>query len=112
MNADRAERIKSLAKVAMAILRRNAAGFIIQTPGGGRTRVYDVQHNEMKLSLRRMIDGPNQPTQIEIKFGGDRVLFAEWTEYGFSKRSYKPGPWESVLHRYDRIPALAGRPIR
>jgi hypothetical protein len=106
-NADRSERIKALAKVALAILRRNAAGFIVETPGG-RARVYDLRHNEMALSVRRVIDDPAQTMQIEIKFDGDRVLFAEWNEDGFTKRSYKPGPWEGVMRRYERIPALAG----
>jgi hypothetical protein len=111
-SADRAERIKSLAKVALAIVRRNAAGLLLYLLGGGRARVYDVKHNEMKLSLRRMIDDPDQPTQIEIRFDGDRVLFAEWNEDGFTKRSYKPGPWERTLGRYERIPALANSPTK
>lgn len=108
-SAQCSERIKSLAKVAIAILRRNAAGFIINPPGGGRARVYDVQHNEMRLSLRRTIDDPEHTTQIEIRFDGDRVLFAEWTDDGFVKRSYTPGQWEGMLRRYERIPALARR---
>lgn len=108
-NVDRNDRIKALAKVAIAILRRNAAGLLINQPGGGRARVYDVQYNEMKLSLRRQIDDPDQTTQIEMRFDGDRVLFAEWNVDGFVKRSYTPGPWERMLHRYERIPALAGR---
>lgn len=107
-SADRFERIKALAKVALAILRRNAAGVIIETPDG-RARVYDLRHNDMTLSLRRQVDDPSHTGQLEIRFDGERVLFAEWSDDGFTKRSYRPGDWERVLRRYDRIPALAGR---
>ncbi|MDH2341511.1 hypothetical protein [Bradyrhizobium sp. SSUT77] len=106
--ADRNERIKVLAKVALAILRRNAAGFIVETPDG-RARVYDLRHNEMTLSLRRKLDDPVHTGKLEIRFDGDRVLFAEWNDDGFAKRSYRSGDWEARLRRYDRIPALAGR---
>jgi hypothetical protein len=82
---------------------------LIDLPGGGCARIYDVQYNEMKLSLRRFIDDPLHKRQIEVKFDGSRVLFVELNDDGFVKRSYAPGPWERVLHRYERIPALAGR---
>lgn len=108
MTADRTERIKASAKVAVAILRRNATGFIVEAPGG-RARVYDLRYNEMTLSLRRQVDDPAHTTQLEIRFDGDRVLFAEWNDDGFTKRSLRPGDWERVLRRYDRIPALSGR---
>ncbi|MGY0573254.1 hypothetical protein ACTGJ9_020930 [Bradyrhizobium sp. RDM12] len=107
--ADRNERIRALAKVALAILRRNAAGVIVDKAGFGRARAYDVQHNECRLSFLRLVDDPAQTAQLEIRFAGHRVLFAEWNDAGFVKRSYMPGPWERDLRRYERIPALAGR---
>lgn len=107
MNNDRADRIRALAKVAVAILRRSGEVGVVDV-AGGRARVYDVQQNEMKLSLRRHIDDPDHTTRLEIKFDGARVLVAEWDDDGFVKRSYTPGPWERVLRRYERVPALAG----
>lgn len=106
--ADRSERIKALAKVALAILRRNAAGFIIQALEG-RARVYEFRYNDMVLSLRRQIDNPAHTRKLEIRFHGERVLFAKCTDDGFTKRSYRTGDWEARLRRYERIPALAGR---
>lgn len=106
--ADRSERIKALAKVALAIFRRNAAGFIIQALEG-RARVYEFRYNDMVLSLRRQIDNPAHTRKLEIRFHGERVLFAKWTDDGFTKRSYRTGDWEARLRRYERIPALAGR---
>lgn len=55
--AERNERINALAKVAIAIHRRNAVGFIIETIDG-RACVYDLRHNEMTLSLRWQLDDP------------------------------------------------------
>ncbi|MDA9506118.1 hypothetical protein XI09_16050 [Bradyrhizobium sp. CCBAU 11386] len=67
----------------------------------------------MTLSLRRLVDDPARTGQLEIRFYRERVLFAEWNDDGFTKRSYRPGDWEHVLHRYSRIPALAGsKPAR
>lgn len=109
--ADRTKQIKLLVKVAAAILRRNAAGFIVEGPDG-RARFYDLRHNEMTLSLRRRVDDPAHTIQLEIRFDGARALFAEWNDDGFVKRSLTPGRSESVLRRYERIPALAGRPTR
>lgn len=109
MTADRNERIKALTKIAVAIIRRNAVGFVVDKAGFGPVRAYDVQHNECRLSFVRVIDDPDQTAQLEIKFAGHRVLFAEWNDAGFVKRSYAPGPWEATLRRYDRIPALSGR---
>jgi len=51
----------------LAILRRSAAGFIIETPDG-RARVYDSRHNDMKLSLRRLLDDQAQSAQLAIRF--------------------------------------------
>lgn len=109
---DRNERIRALAKVALAIVRRNADVGVIDIAGGGRARVYDFRHNEMKLSFRRQIDDPAHMTQLEIRFDGARVLFTEWDDDGFIKRSYSPGPWERALQRYERVLRSAGQLVR
>lgn len=45
----------------------------------------------MALSLRRQIDNPAHTRKLEIRFQGERMLFAEWTDDGFTKRSYRSG---------------------
>lgn len=63
----------------------------------------------MALSLRRQSDNPAHTRKLEIRFQGERMLFAEWTDDGFTKRSDRSGDWEARLRRYERVPALAGR---
>ncbi|MCK1556087.1 hypothetical protein IVB06_06970 [Bradyrhizobium sp. 171] len=87
--ADRSERVK-LWRRSLYRSFRNAAGFIIQALDG-RARVYDFRYNDMALSLRRQIDNPAHTRKLEIRFQGERMLFAEWTDDGFTKRSYRSG---------------------
>ena len=109
MNAiERTERIKSLVKIAVDIMRRNDAGGYLDLPKGGRVRSYEVLSNEMALSLRRRVDDDARETTLTVKFDGERVLAVTWTVDGFSKRSLRSGDWEDRLRRYDRSPALRG----
>lgn len=105
---ERTERIKSLVKIAVGILRRNDNGGNLDLPEGGRVRSYEVRFNEMALSLRRRVDDDAQEATLIVKFDGEKVLGASWTVDGFTKRSFKPGGWEEVLRRYSRLPVLRG----
>jgi hypothetical protein len=92
------------------ILQRNSAGYYLDLADGGRVRAWDVQHNALSLSFRRRVDDPDRLATLTVRYDGEQVLVASWTIDGFSRRSFKPGPWKNSLRRYDRIPALAGRP--
>jgi hypothetical protein len=56
---------------------------------------------------RRVVDDVDRRAMIDVKFDGQKVLSAEWTNEGFVRTSFKPGPWEDALRRCDRMPALA-----
>ncbi|MCK1502836.1 hypothetical protein [Bradyrhizobium sp. 188] len=105
--ADRSERIKALVKVALAILPERCR---LHYPSARRpARVYDFRYNHMALSLRRQIDNPAHTRKLEIWFQGERMLFAEWTDDGFTKRSYRSGVGKRGYVGTNRVPALAGR---
>jgi hypothetical protein len=107
-NADRSERIRALAKVALSILRRTDR-YNLDLAAGGRARAWDFRHNELSLSLRRRFDADDRPATLIVKYDGEKVLVAQWTVNGWSRRSIKPGAWESVLRQCERMPAMAGR---
>ncbi|TKV73296.1 hypothetical protein FDV58_37720 [Bradyrhizobium elkanii] len=100
---DRAERIKSLVKVALSILRRTDR-CNLTLADGSRIRDWEFRHNGLSLSFRRRIDVDDRPGTLIVKFEGEKVLIASWTIDGFTRRSYSPGEWENVLRRCDRMP--------
>ena len=104
-SAERAERIRSLAKIALGIIQRNCTGYYLNPADGGRVRVWDFRHNALLLSFRRQVDIDDRPATLVVKHDGEKVLIASWTIDGFTRRSYKPGEWENVLRRCDRMPA-------
>ncbi|WJR74924.1 hypothetical protein [Bradyrhizobium sp. NP1] len=106
-NADRTERMRALSKLALGILRRCGERCTLDR-ADGRFRAYDVSHNEFSLSFRRRVDDADRLATLVVKFEGEMVLAASWTVDGFVRRTLKPGAWEDLLRRYDRIPALAG----
>jgi hypothetical protein len=61
------------------------------------------------LSFRRRIDVDNRPATLIVKYEGERVLIAQWTIDGFTRRSYSPGRWEGLLSRCDRLPEPLSR---
>ena len=107
MTIDRNERVKSLVKVALDILRRTRR-YNLTLADGSRFHGWDFRHNELSLSFRRQIDVDERPATLIVKHDGDRVLIAQWTIDGFTRRSYKAGRWEDALRRCDRMPATAG----
>ncbi|WP_029084343.1 hypothetical protein [Bradyrhizobium sp. th.b2] len=81
MNAiERTERIKSLVRIAVAILRSNDVGGYLDLPEGGRVRSYEFRFNEMALSLRRRVDDDAQ----------EATLIAPATRAPFDGRSTPP----------------------
>lgn len=96
---DRAERIRSLARIALGILRRNDIGGYLDIPGKGRVRALDCRCGEFRMSFRRRVDDNERLARLEIKFAGEIVLSTAWTDEGFVRRSYKPGSWEDTLRR-------------
>jgi hypothetical protein len=107
-NADRNGRITALAKVALAILRRTDR-YNLTLADGSRFHGWDFRHNDLSMSFRRRIDVDERPATLIVKYDGDRVLIAQWTVDGFTRRTYKPGQWENVLCRCDRMPVLEGK---
>ncbi|MCK1754130.1 hypothetical protein IVA78_02585 [Bradyrhizobium sp. 137] len=103
---DRAERIRMLAKLAIGILRRNDAGGYLDIPGKGRVRALDCRCGEFRLSFRRRVDDEERLARLKIKFAGETVLSAAWTDEGFVRTSYRPSEWEGALQRVDRMPAM------
>lgn len=103
MTVDRNERVKSLVKVALDILRRTDR-YNLTLADGSRYRGWDYRHNDLVLSFRRRTDVDDRPATLVVKYDGDRVLIAQWTTGGFTRRSYSPGRWENVLRRCDRMP--------
>jgi len=45
---------------------------------------------------------------LDVRFCGKVVLYVEWLPEAVTRTSFKPGEWEDLLRRYDRIPAPAG----
>jgi hypothetical protein len=110
-NADRSERIKALAKVALGILRRNAHRFRLDLAEGS-VHTWDLEHGLLSLSYRRRIDADDRPATLTIKYRREKVLIAQWTIDGWTRRSYKAGEWENVLRRCERMPSMADRELR
>jgi hypothetical protein len=106
-SAERAERIRSLAQVAISVLRRHDRGGYLDLPDG-RVRALDCHTGRFRISFRRRIDVDGRPTTLRVKFEGEQVLAASWTDAGITRRSYAPGQWEDLLRRYDRTLAAAG----
>jgi hypothetical protein len=104
---DRSERIAALVKVALSILRRTDR-YNLTLADGSRYRGWDFRHNDLSLTFRRRIDADDRPATLIVKYDGDRVLIAQWTTDSFTRRAYKPGNWENVLRRCDRMPTSAG----
>jgi hypothetical protein len=107
-SADRNERIRSLAKVALGILRRTDR-CNLTLADGSRVRAWDFRHNDLVLSFRRRVDGDARSATLVVKYDGEKVLIASWTVDGWTRRSYVAGRWEDVLCRCERMPALAER---
>ncbi|MCK1456684.1 hypothetical protein IVB36_38845 [Bradyrhizobium sp. 35] len=106
-NAARTERIKALSTLALAILRR--CGERCNIDRAGRScRLSEVVYNEFRLTRSRC-DDEDQTSTLDVRFLGKVVLHVEWTIDMVLKTSYRPGEWEALLRRYERIPALAGR---
>lgn len=75
----------------------------------GRFRAYDDAHNDIVVSYRRSIDD-SVPSTLVVRFLGIKVFAIEWINGGsLIKLSFKPGEWEALLIRYDRLPYLARR---
>lgn len=105
-NAARTERIKTLSTLALGILRR--CGERCNIDRAGRScRISEVVYNEFRLTRSRC-DDEDRTSTLDVRFLGKVVLHVEWTAHKVLRTSYKPGPWEGVMRRYDRIPALAG----
>lgn len=107
MTGDRTERIKALSKLALSIVRRCGDRFCIDR-AGSRWRLLEVRHNEFKLTHARLIDDEDRTSTLDVRFDGKTVLHVQWTTEKVLRRSYRPGAWEAVLLRYDRVPALSG----
>ena len=105
MNVDRNQRIRALVKIAVDILRRTDR-YNLTLTDGSRYRGWDFRHNELSLTLRLRMDVDDRPSTLIIKHNGKRVLIAEWTTGGFTRRSYSPGSWETMLRRCERMPVL------
>ncbi|MCK1493475.1 hypothetical protein IVB14_24380 [Bradyrhizobium sp. 180] len=108
MTGDRTERIKALSKLALGIVRRCGERCCIER-AGGRHRVSEVRHNEFRLTLTQSLDDEDRTSALDVRFDGKTVLHIEWTAEKVLRTSYRPGAWEDLLRRYDRIPALAVR---
>lgn len=106
-DADRTHRMKALSKLALSIVRRCGERCNIDR-AGRRCRLSEVRHNEFRLTYSRC-DDDDRTSILDVRFDGKIVLHVEWTAHKVLRTSYKPGNWEAVLLRYDRIPALAGR---
>jgi hypothetical protein len=76
---------------------------------GARYGVSEVRHNEFRLTLLRPIRDQDGVSQLDVRFDGTIVLHVQWTPETVARTSYKPGAWEAMLRRYDRVPVLAGR---
>ena len=100
--ADRAKRVKAIVTVALNILRRTDR-YNLTFADGSRFRGWDYRHNDLVLTFRRRTDVDDRPATLIVRYDGDRVLIAEWTTGGFTRRTYKPGSWEAVLRRYEGI---------
>ena len=100
---ERNERIRSLAKVALGILRRNAPRYRLDL-AEGRFHTWDMDRGLLSLSYRRAIDADDHPATLVVKLAGVKVLIAQWTIDGFTRRSYSPGAWENLLLRCERMP--------
>jgi len=107
-SAERAERIRSLAQVAISVLRQYDRGSNLDLPEG-RVRAADCHFGKFRISFRRRVDVADRPATLTVKFEGEQVLIASWTVDGFTRRSYWPGEWENSLRRFDRTLALAAR---
>jgi hypothetical protein len=99
VSADRTERIKTLVRVALNIIRANATRHRLDL-AEGPVHAWDIERGELSLSYRRPIDADHLPSKLIVKFRGERVLFAKWTIYGWTKRSYSAGVWEHALRRF------------
>jgi hypothetical protein len=108
MTVDRAERIKTLSKLTLGIVRRCGERCCIDR-AGGRYRLLEVRHNEFRLTLARPIGNGDRTSTLDVRFLGKAVLHIEWTAEIVLRTAYRPGAWEAILLRYDRAPALAGR---
>lgn len=101
--ADRAKRVKAIVTVALNILRRTDR-YNLAMADGSRYRGWDYRHNDLVLTFRRRTDVDDRPATLIVKHDGERVLIAQWTAGGFTRRTYKPGSWETILRRCDRMP--------
>ncbi|RZM99944.1 hypothetical protein CWO91_34805 [Bradyrhizobium genosp. SA-3] len=106
-NVDRADRMKALSKVALGIIRRCGERWNVDRPDG-RWRRSEVRHNEFRLTHSRLIDDKDRTSTLDVRFDGKIVLQVEWTTERVLRTSYRPGAWEAMLLRYDRVPALSG----
>lgn len=105
---DRNERIRSLAQVAISVLRRHDRGGYLDLPEG-RVRALDCHCGKFRISFRRRVDDDDRPATLVVKYGGEKVLIASWNDDGWTYRSIKPGRWEAALRRCERMPILAGQ---
>ena len=108
MTADRTERIKSLSKIALGILRRCGERYCIER-ADGRYRLAEVLHNEFRLTVVRPVSDDSRTSTLDVRFCGKTVLYVEWTQDGVLRTSYRAGDWEAQLLRYDGTPALRQR---
>lgn len=106
-NVDRTERMKALSKLALGVVRRCGERGNVDR-AGGRCRLSEVRHNEFRLTYSRY-DDHDRTSTLDVRFDGKTVLHVEWTAEKVLRTSYRPGAWETMLLRYDRTPALAGR---
>ncbi|MCK1618054.1 hypothetical protein IVA96_15655 [Bradyrhizobium sp. 159] len=104
--AERTERIKSLSRAALGILRRVGERCCVDR-AGGRYRLSEVRHNEFRLTLSRSMDNEDRTSALDVQFLGKTVLHVEWTPEKVLQTAYRPGSWETMLLRYDRTAALA-----
>lgn len=104
--SDRTERLKALSKLALGIIRRCGERWNVDR-AGSRCRVSEVCHNEFRLRHSRC-DDQDRTSTLDVRFDGKTVLLIQWTTEAVTRTSYRPGAWEAMLLRYDRVPALAG----
>lgn len=108
---DRIERIGTLVKIALDILKRNDRGCYLHLQAG-RARARDLRDRGLALSHRHFVDDPDGRAILAIKNDGQVVLRAEWTHDGFNRTSFKPGDWEDALLRWDRAPGQQFASVR
>ena len=105
--ADRIDRIKALSKIALGIIRRRGERCTVDR-ADGRYRLLEIRHNEFRLTLSKPIGDDGRTSTLDVRFDGKTVLCVEWLPEAVARTSYRPGPWEAMLARYDQAPMFAG----